>query len=75
MYIYRFSCAHSGDPLYVGMDITIASFDAISEVNMASHCFSFYDPGTFHEVFSHLLLFVSLANGSIRTNGPNRITR
>ena len=23
-----------GDPLYVGMDITIASFDAISEVNM-----------------------------------------
>lgn len=25
-----------GDPLYVGMDITIASFDAISEVNMAS---------------------------------------
>lgn len=27
---------HLGDPLYVGMDITIASFDAISEVNMAS---------------------------------------
>lgn len=25
-----------GDPLYVGMDITIASFDAISEVNMVS---------------------------------------
>ncbi|CAH4033551.1 unnamed protein product [Pieris brassicae] len=24
----------SGDPLYVGMDLTIASFDAISEVNM-----------------------------------------
>lgn len=23
-----------GDPLYVGMDLTIASFDAISEVNM-----------------------------------------
>ena len=27
---------HQGDPLYVGMDITIASFDAISEVNMVS---------------------------------------
>ena len=26
----------AGDPLYVGMDITIASFDAISEVNMVS---------------------------------------
>lgn len=26
----------SGDPLYVGMDLTIASFDAISEVNMVS---------------------------------------
>lgn len=24
----------SGDPLYIGMDITIASFDDISEVNM-----------------------------------------
>lgn len=28
----------SGDPLYVGMDLTIASFDAISEVNMVSFC-------------------------------------
>lgn len=27
---------NTGDPLYVGMDITIASFDAISEVNMVS---------------------------------------
>lgn len=26
----------AGDPLYVGMDLTIASFDAISEVNMVS---------------------------------------
>ncbi len=26
-----------GDPLYVGMDITIASFDAISEVNMVRY--------------------------------------
>lgn len=26
----------SGDPLHVGMDLTIASFDAISEVNMVS---------------------------------------
>lgn len=25
-----------GDPLRVGMDLTIASFDAISEVNMVS---------------------------------------
>lgn len=25
-----------GEPLYVGMDLTIASFDAISEVNMVS---------------------------------------
>lgn len=25
---------NTGDPLYIGMDITIASFDAISEVNM-----------------------------------------
>lgn len=25
-----------GDPLHVGMDLTIASFDAISEVNMVS---------------------------------------
>lgn len=25
---------HKGDPLHVGMDLTIASFDAISEVNM-----------------------------------------
>lgn len=24
----------TGDPLYVGMDLTIASFDSISEVNM-----------------------------------------
>lgn len=29
-----FTC--SGDPLFVGMDLTIASFDAISEVNMVS---------------------------------------
>lgn len=26
----------AGDPLYVGMDLTIASFDSISEVNMVS---------------------------------------
>lgn len=26
----------SGEPLRVGMDLTIASFDAISEVNMVS---------------------------------------
>jgi hypothetical protein len=26
----------TGDPLYVGMDLTIASFDSISEVNMVS---------------------------------------
>lgn len=25
-----------GEPLFVGMDLTIASFDAISEVNMVS---------------------------------------
>ena len=29
-----FSC--SGDPLYVGFDLTIASFDSISEVSMVS---------------------------------------
>jgi hypothetical protein len=35
----------TGDPLYVGMDLTIASFDAISEVNMVSSIFveTFYD--------------------------------
>ena len=26
----------AGEPLYVGMDLTIASFDSISEVNMVS---------------------------------------
>lgn len=26
----------TGEPLYVGMDLTIASFDSISEVNMVS---------------------------------------
>ena len=26
----------SGDPLYVGFDLTIASFDSISEVSMVS---------------------------------------
>lgn len=26
----------TGEPLHVGMDLTIASFDAISEVNMVS---------------------------------------
>lgn len=31
-----FDIKHSGDPLRVGMDLTIASFDAISEVNMVS---------------------------------------
>ena len=25
-----------GDPLHIGMDLTIASFDSISEVNMVS---------------------------------------
>lgn len=30
--IFRF--LFTGDPLYVGMDMTIASFDSISEVNM-----------------------------------------
>ena len=29
-----------GDPLYVGFDLTIASFDSISEVSMVS-CFKF----------------------------------
>lgn len=36
-----------GDPLYVGMDLTIASFDSISEVSMVSIKFSlsrFFDP-------------------------------
>lgn len=28
-----------GEPLFVGMDLTIASFDAISEVNMVSFVF------------------------------------
>ena len=32
--IIYFSC--SGDPLYVGFDLTIASFDSISEVSMVS---------------------------------------
>ena len=27
---------YSGDPLYVGFDLTIASFDSISEVSMVS---------------------------------------
>ena len=30
-----------GDPLYVGFDLTIASFDSISEVSMVS--ISYYD--------------------------------
>lgn len=30
-----FLCRHrTGEPLHVGMDLTVASFDAISEVNM-----------------------------------------
>ena len=29
-------CCISGDPLYVGFDLTIASFDSISEVSMVS---------------------------------------
>lgn len=32
----KFSLFFTGDPLYVGMDLTIASFDSISEVNMVS---------------------------------------
>jgi hypothetical protein len=32
----------TGDPLYVGMDLTIASFDSISEVNMVSNIMSKY---------------------------------
>ena len=31
----------SGDPLYVGFDLTIASFDSISEVSMVSYHFDF----------------------------------
>ena len=38
----------SGDPLYVGMDLTIASFDSISEVNMVS-------PILFHSIIIQLL--------------------
>lgn len=36
--ILIFECLYmiTGDPLHVGMDLTIASFDAISEVNMVS---------------------------------------
>lgn len=34
--INNFLFCVSGDPLYVGMDLTIASFDHISEVNMVS---------------------------------------
>lgn len=30
------TCLLLGEPLHVGMDLTIASFDAISEVNMVS---------------------------------------
>ena len=33
-FYHSFSC--SGDPLYVGFDLTIASFDSISEVSMVS---------------------------------------
>jgi hypothetical protein len=33
MYIY---ISFKGEPLFVEMDLTIASFDAISEVNMVS---------------------------------------
>lgn len=32
-----------GEPLHVGMDLTIASFDAISEVNMVSECKGIHD--------------------------------
>jgi len=32
----------TGDPLYVGMDLTIASFDSISEVNMVSNIIGKY---------------------------------
>ena len=30
-------CLIAGEPLFVGMDLTIASFDAISEVNMVGN--------------------------------------
>lgn len=38
--IHNFYINILGDPLHVGMDLTIASFDAISEVNMVSHIFT-----------------------------------
>ena len=31
-----------GEPCYIGMDITIASFDSISEVNMVSNASVWY---------------------------------
>ncbi len=61
------SFTHSGDPLYVGMDITIASFNAISisEVNMASHFFSFrYIQFPAGLIFLSFFLFF---HGSIRS--------
>lgn len=43
-----------GDPLYIGMDLTIASFDSISEVNMVS-CINIYFLRTEPLVNHHLL--------------------
>ena len=37
MYLPNFLLYFSGDPLYVGFDLTIASFDSISEVSMVSY--------------------------------------
>ena len=56
----------SGDPLYVGFDLTIASFDSISEVSMVSNTRegdstlkqeqNFFDELPFHKLFKIELL-------------------
>ena len=55
----------SGDPLYVGFDLTIASFDSISEVSMVSNTregdstlkrTKLFDELPFHKLFKIELL-------------------
>ena len=42
---------YSGDPLYVGFDLTIASFDSISEVSMVS---ILYQYANYINIYIHL---------------------
>jgi len=44
-----------GEPLHVGMDLTIASFDAISEVNMVSLHIFIMKGSLIESILSHLI--------------------